>query len=82
VSQLLADLPASQSKLMTLFGCYNMVPLLLAAAAQAEQLRKGGAAVLQTHVHSLLRTQALYTHLTQHTEQQEARGLHNMQQHE
>ena len=78
-SQMLADLPASHSKLFSLLGCDSM-SVLVTAAAQAERLREGGASMLRTYLGSLLAAGSVYGCLALHPAGQRQAST-QMQQH-
>jgi hypothetical protein len=64
-AQMLADLPASDSKLFTLVGC-GSEPVILAAAAKAAQLRAKGTYLIRTQGEALLHAVDIYKLLAQH----------------
>ena len=64
-AQMLADLPASDSKLFALVGC-GSEPVILAAAAKAAQLRAKGTCLIRTQGEALLHAVDIYKLLAQH----------------
>jgi hypothetical protein len=80
-SHVLANLPASHSKLFALLGCDSM-PLMLVAAARAEQLRANSTGQLRAEVQSLIGVVLMYEQQAKHVEEQAEEGIWEVQQHE